>query len=92
MENEAGKCARGWGGRGAELPAHPEWAAVSSRSHSAHGAALLEGIRKHWSFCWQKRGSGIKMHLCSVGLGIKSEVWLSKLKEYVMLGLNEGNG
>lgn len=32
------------------------------------------------------------MHLCSVGLGIKSGVWHSKLKEYVMLGLNGGNG
>lgn len=46
MENEAGKCVRGWSGRGAELPAHPEWAAVSSGSHAAHGAALLQDIRE----------------------------------------------
>lgn len=41
-------------GVGGELPAHPEWAAVSSGSHAAHGAALLEGIRSHGSFCWQR--------------------------------------
>lgn len=71
MENEAGKCVRGWSGRGAELPAHPEWAAVSSGSHAAHGLLCWKALGATGAFVGRSREVGLGC-IYIVGLGIKS--------------------